>query len=72
MGISRFVFKNFYHPETMGEETDTKEETAFEKILQKEYNQLMQLVKDSQKNGTTVELYQKCNPWEFENMLPEE
>ena len=71
MSISRF-FENSYHSEITREDADKKKENAFQKILQKEYNQLMQLVTDSQKNGTTVQLYQKCTPGEFDNMSPEE
>ncbi|MCP5003480.1 MAG: hypothetical protein GY941_05930 [Planctomycetes bacterium] len=71
MGVNRF-FQNLYKTEVSGGDVLSEEEKAFKKILQTEYNQLMQLVNDAQENGTTVQLYQKCNPRDFDNMLPDE
>jgi hypothetical protein len=71
MGVNRY-FQNMYQSEISGEDVCEKEEKAFKKILQEEYNQLMQLVNDAQENGTTAQLYQKCNPRDFGDLFSEE
>ncbi len=70
MGVNRFL-QDHYQSEISGKEVCKKQEKAFKKILQEEYNQLMQLVNDAQEKGTTVHLYQKCNPRDFDNLFPE-
>ncbi|GJQ59488.1 MAG: hypothetical protein D8M57_10095 [Candidatus Scalindua sp. AMX11] len=71
MDFNRF-FQNMYQSEISGKDVCEREENAFKKILQEEYNQLMQLVNDAEEKGTTVQLYQKCNPRDFGHLFPEE
>jgi len=64
MGISR-VLRNFFNSKVddyISNEKIEKVEKAFHEILAEEHAKLMELVVESQKNGTPVQLYQKYNP----------
>ncbi len=70
MGISRVLW-SFFNSKIDGyisNDKIEKVEKAFHEILAEEHAKLMQLVVESQKNGTPVQLYQKYNPRMSDNL----